>query len=213
MVEGQDIESSNSIFGNFLDSIDRFSKKIESSINGTNDTQKANNTPIDVVEKSDTTTAKVESQVVEKQIFEDKSSEIIDLLENTGTKISLLLKRVFYNLQYIIPAIIIFQSALWIAYLSKDSVSNGFISTFVDGLGDLGENILRLFSFFGWIIASTISSSLDSQTSFGTFSLHHNVAEIPRAGCASCDYKMILKITISILPREKVKLVISKQRY
>ena len=77
-----------------------------------------------------------------------------------------------------IPAIIIFQSALWIAYLSKDSVSNGFISTFVDGLGDLGENILRLFSFFGWIIASTISSSLDSKTSFGTFSLHHNVADL-----------------------------------
>ena len=178
MVEGQEVDSSNSRFGNFLDSIDRFSKKIESSINGTNATPKTNNIPIDVVEKSDINTSKVESQIVEKQIFEDKSSEIIDLLENTGRKISSLLKRVFYNLQYIIPAIIIFQSALWIAYLSKDSVSNGFISTFVDGLGDLGENILRLFSFFGWIIASTISSGLDSQTSFGTFSLNRNVADL-----------------------------------
>ena len=178
MVEGQEVDSSNSKFGNFLDSIDRFSKRIESSINGTNNTPKTNNAPMDVVEKSDTNTTKVESQIVEKQIVEDKSSEIIDLLENTGRKISSSLKRVFYNLQYIIPAIIIFQSALWIAYLSKDSVSNGFISTFVDGLGDLGENILRLFSFFGWIIASTISSSLDSQTSFGTFSLHQNVADL-----------------------------------
>ena len=178
MVERQEVDSPNSKFGNFLDSIDRFSKKIESSINGTNGTPKANNTPIDVVEKSDISTTKIESQIVEKQIVEDKSSEIIDLLENTGRKVSSLLKRVFYNLQYIIPAIIIFQSALWIAYLSKDSVSNGFISTFVDGLGDLGENILRLFSFFGWIIARTISSSLDSETSFDTFSLHHNVADL-----------------------------------
>ena len=178
MVEGQDIESSNSMFGNFLDSIDRFSKKIESSIHGNNDTTKVNNTPINIVEKSDINTPKVESQTVKKEIVEDKSSEIIDFLENTGAKISSLLKRLFYNLQYIIPAIIIFQSALWIAYLSKDSVSNGFISTFVDGLGDLGENILRLFSFFGWIIASTISSGLDSQTSFSTFSLHHNVADL-----------------------------------
>ena len=178
MVEGQDIESSNSIFGNFLDSIDRFSKKIESSIHGNNDTTKVNNTPINIVEKTDINTPKVESQTVKKEIVEDKSSEIIDFLENTGAKISSSFKRLFYNLQYIIPAIIIFQSALWIAYLSKDSVSNGFISTFVDGLGDLGENILRLFSFFGWIIASTISSSLDSQTSFGTFSLHHNVADL-----------------------------------
>lgn len=131
MVEGQEVDSSNSKFGNFLDSIDRFSKKIESSINGTNDTPKTNNAPIDIVEKSDTNTTKVESQIVNKQIVEDKTSEIIDLLENTGRKISSSLKRVFYNLQYIIPAIIIFQSALWIAYLSKDSVSNGFISTFV----------------------------------------------------------------------------------
>ena len=178
MVEGQDIESSNSMFGNFLDSIDRFSKKIESSIHGNNDTTKVNNTPINIVEKTDINTPKVESQTVKKEIVEDKSSEIIVFLENTGAKISSSFKRLFYNLQYIIPAIIIFQSALWIAYLSKDSVSNGFISTFVDGLGDLGENILRLFSFFGWIIASTISSSLDSQTSFGTFSLHHNVADL-----------------------------------
>ncbi|MDC0047625.1 hypothetical protein OAJ29_01305 [Euryarchaeota archaeon] len=178
MVEGQDIESSNSMFGNFLDSIDRFSKKIESSIHGNNDTTKVNNTPINIVEKTDINTPKVESQTVKKEIVEDKSSEIIDFLENTGAKISSSFKRLFYNLQYIIPAIIIFQSALWIAYLSKDSVSNGFISTFVDGLGDLGENILRLFSFFGWIIASTISSGLDSQTSFGTFSLHHNVADL-----------------------------------
>ena len=117
MVERQEVDSPNSKFGNFLDSIDRFSKKIESSINGTNDTPKANNTPIDVVEKSDISTTKIESQIVEKQIVEDKSSEIIDLLENTGRKVSSLLKRVFYNLQYIIPAIIIFQSALWIAYL------------------------------------------------------------------------------------------------
>jgi len=178
MVEGQDIESSNSMFGNFLDSIDRFSKKIESSIHGNNDTTKVNNTPINIVEKTDINTPKVESQTVKKEIVEDKSSEIIVFLENTGAKISSSFKRLFYNLQYIIPAIIIFQSALWIAYLSKDSVSNGFISTFVDGLGDLGENILRLFSFFGWIIASTISSGLDSQTSFGTFSLHHNVADL-----------------------------------
>jgi len=178
MVEGQDIESSNSMFGNFLDSIDRFSKRIESSINGNNDITKVNNTPINDIEKSDINNPKVESQTVKKEIIEEKSSEIIDFLENIGANISSSLKRLFYNLQYIIPAIIIFQSALWIAYLSKDSVSNGFISTFADGLGDFGENIFRLFSFFGWIIASTISSGLDSQTSFGTFSLNRNVADL-----------------------------------
>ena len=147
MVEGQDIESSNSMFGNFLDSIDRFSKKIESSIHGNNDTTKVNNTPINIVEKTDINTPKVESQTVKKEIVEDKSSEIIDFLENTGAKISSSFKRLFYNLQYIIPAIIIFQSALWIAYLSKDSVSNGFISTFVDGLGDFDFGIRFLIDF------------------------------------------------------------------
>ena len=107
MVEGQEVDSSNSKFGNFLDSIDRFSKKIESSIHGNNDTTKVNNTPINIVEKTDINTPKVESQTVKKEIVEDKSSEIIDFLENTGAKISSSFKRLFYNLQYIIPAIII----------------------------------------------------------------------------------------------------------
>lgn len=64
MVEGQDIESSNSTFGNFLDSIDRFSKKIEPLIHGNNDTTKVNNTPVNIVEKSDINTPKVVSGLV-----------------------------------------------------------------------------------------------------------------------------------------------------
>jgi hypothetical protein len=60
MVEGQEVDSSDSKFGNFLDSIDRFSKRIESSINGTNNAPKTNNAPMDVVEKSDSGTVRID---------------------------------------------------------------------------------------------------------------------------------------------------------
>ena len=170
MVEGQDVDSSNSKFGNFLDSIDRLSKKIEDSINGKNDDFNVNNPPI--------TKSKVKSQDKKEGIIQEKTPELIDFLQRLGTKISSSFKSVFNNLQYIIPAIIIFQSSLWIAYLSNDSISNGFISTFVDSFGDIGQNILRLFSSLGWIIASTVTSSIDSQDSFGTFSMNSNVADL-----------------------------------
>jgi len=178
MVEGQDDDSSNSKFGNFLDSIDRFSKKIEASINGKNDDLNVDNAPIDVVEKPKITDSKVKSQDRGKGIIQEKTPELVDFLQRLGTKLSSSFKSIFYNLQYIIPAIIIFQSSLWIAYLSKDSISNGFISTIVDSFGDIGQSILRLFSSLGWIIASTVTSSIDSQDSFGTFSMNSNVADL-----------------------------------
>ena len=178
MVEGQDDDSSNSKFGNFLDSIDRFSKKIEASINGKNDDLNVDNAPIDVVEKPKITDSKVKSQDRGKGIIQEKTPELVDFLQRLGTKLSSSFKSIFYNLQYIIPAIIIFQSSLWIAYLSKDSISNGFISTIVDSFGDIGQSILRLFSSLGWIIASTVTSSIDSQDSFGTFSMNSNFADL-----------------------------------
>ena len=178
MVEGQDDDSSNSKFGNFLDSIDRFSKKIEASINGKNGDLNVDNAPIDVAEKPKITESKVKSQDRGEGIIQEKTPELVDFLQRLGTKLSSSFKSIFYNLQYIIPAIIIFQSSLWIAYLSKDSISNGFISTIVDSFGDIGQSILRLFSSLGWIIASTVTSSIDSQDSFGTFSMNSNVADL-----------------------------------
>ena len=178
MVEGQDVESSNSKFGNFLDSIDRLSKKIGDSINGKNDDFNVNDPPIDIVEKPQINESKVKSPNKEEGIIQEKTPELIDFLQRFCAKTSSSFKSVFYNLQYIIPAIIIFQSSLWVAYLSNDSISNGFISTFVDSFGDIGQNILRLFSSLGWIIASTVTSSIDSQDSFGTFSMNSNVADL-----------------------------------
>ena len=178
MVEGLDDDSSNSKFGNFLDSIDRFSKKIEASINGKNGDLNVDNAPIDVAEEPKITESKVKSQDRGEGIIQEKTPELVDFLQRLGTKLSSSFKLIFYNLQYIIPAIIIFQSSLWIAYLSKDSISNGFISTIVDSFGDIGQSILRLFSSLGWIIASTVTSSIDSQDSFGTFSMNSNFADL-----------------------------------
>ena len=88
MVEGQDVESSNSKFGNFLDSIDRLSKKIEDSINGKNDDFNVNDPPIDIVEKPQINESKVKSPNKEEGIIQEKTPELIDFLQRFCAKTS-----------------------------------------------------------------------------------------------------------------------------
>ena len=78
-----------------------------------------------------------------------KMDEVVDLFERMVVGLGSTFKKLIVNIQYVIPAIIIFQSALWLAYLSENSVSNGFVSTIADGLGDVGAILLRLITILG----------------------------------------------------------------
>ncbi len=63
MTEGQDDSPSESKFGNFLDSVDSFSKKIESSIIGWNTNSEVIEDPIETVENPIEDKLKLEDQV------------------------------------------------------------------------------------------------------------------------------------------------------
>jgi hypothetical protein len=160
--------SSESRIDKILDSIDSFSKKIESTISHSRESKTSFSN-----ESKDLT--QVDSKSI---VIESKESELIDLFERMVRRLGSILGYVSVNLQYLVPAVVIFQSALWLAYLSENSVSNGFISTIIEGLGDIGEIILRVFSILGAVVAYSMSSSFDSQQSFGTFSLHSIVADL-----------------------------------
>ena len=184
MADEQADSSSVSRFGRILDSIDSFSKNFEYSDEPKNLILENNRTIEDKIPESVNDEAEPviispkSSTVVDNNTLDEKSAELIELFERivrfSGSK----LKSLVSNIQYLIPALVIFQSAFWLAYLSEDSISNGFISTIVDGLGDVGVVILRIFSILGALVAYSLFSSFDSQQSFDTFSLHSTLVDL-----------------------------------
>ena len=184
MADEQADSSSVSRVGRILDSIDSFSKNFEYSDEPQNLILENNRTIEDKIPESVNDEAEPviispkSSTVVDNNTLDEKSAELIELFERivrfSGSK----LKSLVFNIQYLIPALVIFQSAFWLAYLSEDSISNGFISTIVDGLGDVGVVILRIFSILGALVAYSLFSSFDSQQSFDTFSLHSTLVDL-----------------------------------
>lgn len=184
MADEQADSSSVSRVGRILDSIDSFSKNFEYSDEPKNLILENNRTIEDKIPESVNDEAEPviispkSSTVVDNNTLDEKSAELIELFERivrfSGSK----LKSLVSNIQYLIPALVIFQSAFWLAYLSEDSISNGFISTIVDGLGDVGVVILRIFSILGALVAYSLFSSFDSQQSFDTFSLHSTLVDL-----------------------------------
>ena len=184
MADEQADSSSVSRVGRILDSIDTFSKNFEYSDEPPNLILENNRTIEDKIPESVNDEAEPviispkSSTVVDNNTLDEKSAELIELFERivrfSGSK----LKSLVFNIQYLIPALVIFQSAFWLAYLSEDSISNGFISTIVDGLGDVGVVILRIFSILGALVAYSLFSSFDSQQSFDTFSLHSTLVDL-----------------------------------
>ena len=184
MADEQADSSSVSRFGRILDSIDSFSKNFEYSDEPKNLILENNRTIEDKIPESVNDEAEPviispkSSTLVDNNTLDEKSAELIELFERivrfSGSK----LKSLVSNIQYLIPALVIFQSAFWLAYLSEDSISNGFISTIVDGLGDVGVVILRIFSILGALVAYSLFSSFDSQQSFDTFSLHSTLVDL-----------------------------------
>ena len=199
MVDEQVDSSSSSRVGRILDSIDSFSKNFEFSNNheklSSDLTKDLISNDVQEPVKIDSETIIIEqkdSTVNDNNTMNPKMDEVVDLFERTGPKMDEVVdffermvrgfgpkfKNLIVNIQYLIPAIVIFQSALWLAYLSENSISNGFISTIIDSSGDIGEIILRFFSILGAVVAYSLSISFDSQQSFGTFSLHPIVADL-----------------------------------
>ncbi len=184
MADEQADSSSVSRVGRILDSIDSFSKNFEYSDEPQNLILENNRTIEDKIPESVNDEAEPviispkSSTVVDNNTLDEKSAELIELFERivrfSGSK----LKSLVSNIQYLIPALVIFQSAFWLAYLSEDSISNGFISTIVGELGDVGVVLLRFFSILGGLVAYSLFSSFDSQQSFDTFSLHSTLVDL-----------------------------------
>ena len=86
------------------------------------------------------------SSYLDNARFAEKASGFGGWMKRTGQSIGSGLKSVASHLPYIIPATVIFQTALWLAYLSEGSISHELVSSSVEKLGDSGREVAILIT-------------------------------------------------------------------
>ncbi len=188
-------DSFESRLGRALDSIDEASKKLEGSIKEKLDRKKESKDSVSigedgVSESSNSETfmertrggaGKIGSSVstsVQNANIGEKASGVGIWMKRTGQSTGSGLKTVGSHLPYIIPATVIFQTALWMAYLTEGSVSHDLVSSMVEGLGETGQDVAILISIFGLMGAKLISLDFNSNQAFDAFSLHSGVVDV-----------------------------------
>jgi len=195
MADESDNGSFESRLGRALDSIDEASRKLEDSIKEKLDRKTESKDSISrdgkgVLESSNSESLLVRtrggvgkigsrvSSAVENANIPEKASGFGNWMKRAGQSIGSGLKSVGSYLPYIIPATVIFQTALWLAYLSEGSVSHDLVSSMVDGFGEAGRGIATLISIFGAIGAYLISLDFDSHRAFDAFSLNSDIVDV-----------------------------------
>ena len=178
-----------------MDSIDEASRKLEDSIKEKLDRKKESKDSVSrdekgVLESSNSESLLVRtrrgvgkigsrvSSAVENANIPEKASGFGNWMKRAEQSIGSGLKSIGSYLPYIIPATVIFQTALWLAYLSNGSVSHDLVSSMVDGFGEAGRGIAILISIFGAIGAYLISLDFDSHRAFDAFSLNSDIVDV-----------------------------------
>ena len=174
-------------FGRVLDSIDAKSRKLEKSLKARfskkNDdfskTSKGNIVDITPQPEIDKKTENInEDTLSEKFDFQSKFNSFRKISSNLLDSLSNKMHTIWISLPFIIPTIVIFQTALWLAFLSDGSISGEFIQNRTDNFGDVSKNITILLSIFGAIGGYLLSSTFDNNSSYGEFSLLPEVADV-----------------------------------
>tara|TARA_B110000014_G_C20075518_1_gene561357 strand:+ start:66 stop:1373 length:1308 start_codon:yes stop_codon:yes gene_type:complete len=194
MADESDNGSFESRLGKALDTIDEASRKLEKSIKERLDRKTDSKDSVsgeeEVSESSNSESlivrtrggvGKIGSKVstsVENANIREKASGLGNWMGRVGQSVGSGLNSVGSHLPYIIPATVIFQTALWLAYLSDGSVSHDLVSSKVDGLGEAGQDVAILISIFGAFGAKMISLDFDANHAFDTFSLNATVVDV-----------------------------------
>jgi len=174
-------------FGRVLDSIDAKSRKLEESIKArfskkNDDFSKTSKEKIvditpqpDIDKKSGNMNDDAKSK---KFDFRSKFNSFRPILSNLLDSLSNKMHTIWLSLPFIIPAVVIFQTALWLAFLSEGSISGEIIQNRADNFGDVSKNITILLSIFGAIGGYLLSSTFDNNSSYGEFFFLPEVVDV-----------------------------------
>ena len=147
MLEAEGLENR---FSRVLDSIDAKSRKLESSIKArfskkNDDLSKTSKEKIVDITPQPNNNKKTEKinddSPSEKFDFQDKFDSFKKISSNLLDSLSNKMHAIWISLPFIIPTIVIFQTALWVAFLSEGSISGEIIRNRTDNFGDVSKYI------------------------------------------------------------------------
>jgi len=157
-----------------LDKVDEFSKSASQSIKKgfdkakkrAKDTSESINHK-DMMEKTKAGISTINSQlssVAKKAEVEKKVISFLALMYASGQRVEKFIFWLIGFTPYLIPATIIFQSALWVAFLSDGTASNAIVSGFADGMDEYSRLSWTVLSIFGAAVAFLLVSNFDSSS-------------------------------------------------
>ena len=155
-----------------LDKLDEGSKKVAKSTKEGFDKAKGK-----IKEKSDSIDAKEMMDKTRKGIssmnerissaanrvnVKGKATKSVSSMFWLGSRLEALVYWLIGFMQYLIPATIIFQSCVWLAYLSEGASSHDFVSQFSDGMAESDQLIWTVISLFGAAAGYLMAVNFDS---------------------------------------------------
>jgi hypothetical protein len=155
-----------------LDKLDEGSKKVaESTKEGFNKAKgkvKEKSDSIDAKEMMNRTRKGISSMnerissAAERADVKGKATKSASSMFWLGSRLEALVYWLMGSMQYLIPATIIFQSCVWLAYLSEGSSSHDFVSQFSDGMAESDQLIWTVISLFGAAAGYLMAVNFDS---------------------------------------------------
>jgi len=94
-----------------------------------------------------------------------KMGKLGTLATKAGEKLIVFFGLLLGYLPYLIPATIIFQSAVWVAFLVEDSTSNAIVAPFVEGISQSSQMIWVVLTLFGAASGYLLTLNFDSSGS------------------------------------------------
>ena len=186
-------------FKETLDKVDEFSKSASQAMReGFDKTKKRvseTSESIDTKEMMEKTKAGIStinshlSSVAKKAEIGKRASGLIALMYTLGQRVERLIFWIISFAPYLIPATIILQSALWVAFLSDGTTSNAIVSEYTENMGENSRLAWIALSIFGAAIAFLLVSNIDST----------NEALDSLANSPAFDIIVVLLIVSSIL--------------
>ena len=129
------------------------------------------------------------SSVAKKAEVGKRASGLLALMYTLGQRVERLIFWIISFAPYLIPATIILQSALWVAFLSDGTTSNAIVSEYAENMGEKSRLSWISLSIFGAAIAFLLVSNFDSS----------NEALDSLANSSAFDIIVVLLVVSSIL--------------
>ena len=182
-----------------LDKVDEFSKSASQAVKkGFDKTKKKvreTSESIDTKDMMEKTKAGIStinsqfSSMAKKAEVGKKASFLLALMYTFGQRVERLFLWLLSFAPYLIPATILFQSALWVAFLSDGTTSNAIVSEFAESMDETSRFAWIALSIFGAAIAFLMVSNFDSS----------NEALDTLANSPAFDIIVVLLVVSSIL--------------